>query len=346
MSQQKKLSTVLSLSVEQKEKIGSVLDLEKKYFNILWDLFTSDAFINDLKIIEQEIQKQYSFLQNTWELKNKLKVPAERLTRQYVYRNLSNLVKHIYPSAVSSDIAFITEEAVINIDVKTLDKVGNRGDISNLQFENNQSSFENKNLDVDNRYPNSGVKVECLLPKEYSYGDEPAKPMLTFFFTIVYQDNGSSFSLCRDNDLQTIHLKCLPNGFTSILFDCDIVDNFKTYTYLEKKHGFEPVYLTDNSNNVEEKVREFVRLNSNYVLIQGRTKLGAYCEQQVHPKYNINGVSWFPVSRQDKANKRIHHYYLEAVYKGNTSRLSNEKLINRYDSEDRPWKGLEKYSLE
>ena len=64
MSQQKKLSTV-SLSVQERAKIGYILDLEKKYFNILWNLFTSDAFINDLKIIEQEIQKQYSFLQNT-----------------------------------------------------------------------------------------------------------------------------------------------------------------------------------------------------------------------------------------------------------------------------------------
>lgn len=344
MSTQKKLSTVI-LNASEKAKIGSVLDLEKNYFNILWELFTSDAFTNDLKVIEGEIQKQYAFLQGTWELKNKLKVPAERITRQYVYRNLSHLVTHIYPSAVSSDIAFITKDAVINIDVKTLDKVGNRGDIPNLQFENNQSSFNNKNLDVDSRYPNSGVKVECLLPKEYAYGNEPAKPMLTFFFTIVYQDNGHSFSLCRDTDLQTIYLKCLPNGLTSVLFDFDIVDNFKTYTYLEKKHGFDPVYLTDNVDELDGKVREFVRNNPNYVLIQGRTKLGAYCDQQVHPKYNINGVSWFPVSRQDKVNKKIHHFYLEAVYKGNTSRMNNDKLISRYDSTDTEWTGLKKYKL-
>ena len=104
-------------------------------------------------------------------------------------------MKHIYPSAVSSDIAFITDDAVINLDIKTLDTVGNRGDIQNLQFENNQSSFVNNNLDVDLNYPNSGVKVECLLPKEYSYNNGPLLPMLTFFFTIIYSDNGSSFKL-------------------------------------------------------------------------------------------------------------------------------------------------------
>ena len=63
MSTQKKLSTV-TLSAPEKAKIGAVLDLEKKYFNILWELFTSDAFTNDLKSIEGEIQKQYEFLQN------------------------------------------------------------------------------------------------------------------------------------------------------------------------------------------------------------------------------------------------------------------------------------------
>ena len=223
-----------------------------------------------------------------------------------------------------------------------MDKVGNKGDIYNLQFENNQSSFENKNLDVDARYPNSGVKVECLLPKEYSYNEEKALPMLTYFFTIVYEDNGKTFKLCRDTELNTIHLKCLPNGFVSPLFDNDIVNNFKTYTYLERKHGFTPVYLTDNKDEIEQKVRDFVASNPEYVLINGRTKLGAYNPNQVHPKYKINGVSWFPVSRQDKVNKTIYHYYLEAVYKGNTNRLSNEKLIDRYDSKDNPWKGLKK----
>lgn len=346
ISYQKKLSTLLNSSLD-KDKIGKVLDLEKKYFDILWNLFTSPDFINDLKVIEKEIQKQYHFLQNTWELKNKLKVPAERLVRQYIYRNLSSIVKHIYPSAVSSDIAFITDDAVINLDIKTLDKVGNKGDIYNLQFENNQSSFENSNLDVDPALPNSGVKVECLLPKEYSYDGSLPLPMLTYFFTIVYEDNTESFTLCRDSDLQTIHLKCLPNGFVSVLFNYDLINNFKTYTYLERKHGtqFTPVFLTDNPEEVPEKVREFVRTHSEFILINGRTKVGAFNPNQIHPKYGINGVSWFPVSRQDKINKNIHHFYLEAVYKGNTNRLSNEKLIIRYDSKDNCWYGLKKYKL-
>lgn len=342
---QKKLSE-MNISIVEKSKIGNILDLEKKYFDILWEQFTSEDFKNDLKVIEKEIQKQYQFLEHTWELKNKLKIPAERLVRQYVYKNLSHLVKHIYPSPVSSDVAFITDDAVINIDIKTLDTVGNRNDINNLQFENNQSSFINKNLDIDDRYPNSGVKVECLLPQEYSYNGENPLPMLTYFFTIIYSDNKRSFTLNRDDSLQTVYLKCLPNGLLSKLFDNDLIDNFKTYTYLEHKHGFDPIYLTDNVLELNEKVKQFVNENPEYALMRGRTKLGVYNANQIHPKYGTSGVSWFPVSRQDKINKNIHRYYLEAVYKGNTNRLSNIKLITRFDSHDIEWSGLKRYKID
>lgn len=342
---QKKLSQI-NENREVVTQMGQILDLEKKYFDILWEQFTSEEFKNDLKIIEKEIQKQYLFLEHTWELKNKLKIPAERLVRQYVYKNLAHLVKHIYPSPVSSDVAFITDDAVINIDIKTLDTVGNKNDINNLQFENNQSSFINKNLDIDENYPNSGVKVECLLPQVYSYNNEQPLPMLTYFFTIVYSDNKTSFTLNRDDNLQTVYLKCLPNGLLSSLFDNDLIDNFKTYTYLEHKHGFTPVYLTDKAVEVNDKVKQFVNENPQFVLMKGRTKLGAYNSTQIHPKYNTSGVSWFPVSRQDKIDKSIHKYYLEAVYKGNTNRLSNAKLITRFDSCDNEWLGLKKYKID
>ena len=82
---QKKLSS-FNLDKIEREEIGKVLDLEEKYFSILWNLFTSNDFINDLKVIEKEIQNQYSFLDKTWNLKNKLKIPAERLARQYIYK--------------------------------------------------------------------------------------------------------------------------------------------------------------------------------------------------------------------------------------------------------------------
>lgn len=340
MSTQKPLSSVTGITPKVTKEIGDILDLEKKYFNKFWALFTSDNFINDLKVIESEIQNNYEFLHNTWDLKNKLKIPAERIARQYVYSNLSDIITSIYPSPVSSDIAFITNDAVINIDVKTMDKIGNIGDIKNLQFENNQSSFKNKNLDVDPRYPASGVKVECLLPPTYSYNGGGSIPVLTFFLTIIYEDvKGKSFNLCKDKDLQTIHLKCLPNGSTSILFDYDIVDNFKTYSYLNASHGFVPQFLAKTKSDAEKEVKQFANRNSNCVLIHGRTKTGVFYPSVTHPRYATCGLSWFPVERKNKG------FYLEAVDKGNTNRVSNDKLIVRFDYKDELWYGVKKHTI-
>ena len=66
-------------------QIGHVLDLEKKYFDLLWKLFTAENFINDLKSIEKDIQNQYNHFQNNYKIKNKLKIAAERVTAQYIY---------------------------------------------------------------------------------------------------------------------------------------------------------------------------------------------------------------------------------------------------------------------
>lgn len=345
MSKQKKLSD-LPMPENEIVRMGQVLDLEQKYFNILWSLFTSDNFVSDLQIIEREIQKNYNSLVKTWNLKNKLKIPAERLTRQYIYKELSHLVKCIYPSPISSDIAFITDDAIINIDVKTLDINGNSGDIPNLQFESNQSSFINHNLDQDNEIPNSGVKVECLLPTEYQINsDEPAKIMLTYFLTFVYEDNSNSFNLSRNRDLATIQLKCLPNGIISSLFENDIVQNFKTYSYYKNSDGFNPIFLTNDPSELTTKINEFVRKNPNYVLINGRQKLGAYCPSRQHPHYKTNGVSFFPVRRKRKTDTTT-NYFLEAVKCGHTNRVSNKTISVRYDSHDKSWSGIKKFTIQ
>lgn len=344
MSKQKKLSSI-QLTTDQIKKMGEVLDLEKKYFNLLWNLFSSDYFKLDLRVIEKEIQNNYNDLEKIWNLKNKLKIPAERLARQYIYKNLSNIVLHIYPSPISSDIAFITHDAVINIDVKTLDIYGNSGDIGNLQFENNQSSFINKNLDEDMSIENSGVKVECLLPLEYSYNNESSKPVLTFFLIIVYKDDSLSFSLSNQEKYATVQLKCLPNGIISQLFENDIVNNFKTYTYFTKEDGFEPIYLTDDKLRVEESIEKYVcESNSKYILIKGRSKTGVFSPNEKHPYYKTLGVSLFPVPRKKKSEKTT-NFYLEAVKCGHTNRIRNNILIDRYDSNDQYWEGIKTYII-
>ena len=182
------------------------------------------------------------------------------------------------------------------------------------------------------------------MPKEYSYAGAKPLPMLTFFFTLVYSDNGSSFKINRTLPHKSMYLKCLPNGLTSVLFDFDLVDNFKTYTYLEKKHGLEPVFLTKDTTLVSSKVKEFVDAHPEYVIINGRSRVGAYNSSQEHPKYKTSGVSWYPVPRKDKTNGG-NKYFLEAVHKGNTNRLVNSKILERYDSSDNLWYGVKDFQL-
>lgn len=321
------------------DKISNILDLEEKYMDILWGLFISKDFILDLKDIESEIEKNYLHLNQVWDLKNKLKIPAERLARKHIYGKLSNLILHIYPSAVSSDIAFITNDAIINLDVKTLDIIGNKNDIRNLQFENNQSSFENINLDSDSNYPNSGVRVDCQLPKEYQYMKEDLKPVLTYFLTIVYNDDKKSFELSNDSSYPAIQFKCLPNGFLSNLFENDIVQNFKTYNYFGENSELPPKFLTNDENLVKSKIDEFIKNNKDCCLIYGRQKYGVFFENIIHPYYKTKGISFFPVKRK-KTN-----YFLEAVKNGNTSRVYNKTLEKRYNSKDKEWLGVRKYNI-
>lgn len=337
MSSQKKLSKS-SVSNKEIKIMAEVLDLEKKYFDILWSIFSSDNFKNDLIIIEENIQNNYLFLERTWKLKNKLKIPVERLARQYIYKELAKHIKGIYPSPVSSDIAFITEDAVVNLDVKTLDINGNKNDICYLQFENNQSTFENINLDADPQIYNSGVRVECILPQEYVYKNDN-KIMLTYFLVIVYNDDSKSFNLSNNNIYPTIQLKCLPNGLISTLFDKDIVQNFKTYKYFKKEDGFKPIFLTKDKNKVKDKIKSFVANNTGYVLIEGRTKLGVFSNSMIHPHYNKYGISFFPVNRKDKG------FYLEAVKHGNTIRVRNNILKERFDSNDNKWLGIKTITI-
>lgn len=349
MGVQRKLSDQSGLTSLEKNLIGNILDLEKKYQAILWNLFTSADFISDLIDIETYIISNYSLIKSTYKLKNILKTGAERLARHHIYSNLNTHginVLGIYPSPISGDIGLIFDDIVLSLDIKTIDTVGNSSDVFHLQFLPNQSSFKNNNLDSDPNIPSSGVVVESLLPQTFRH-DGIDKPVLTYFLKIIYSDNNTGFSLNRNSKYFTIHLSNLPNGITSRLFDFDIVDNFKTYNYL-KAPDFRPVLLLRNSNfsSANQAVYTHISTHPDLQLIQGRTKIGAFNPNTLHPRYGTIGVSWFPVSRKRTASgQSINDFFLEAVNYGDTSRVMNNKLQDRFDSNDNPWNGMLKIKI-
>lgn len=122
-----------------------ILDIEKDYFDKLDKIISSPVFQDDLRSIEEEIQLNYTKLASTWNLKNKLKVAAERLIRHHVYKSLMSEIVGIYESPISSDLGIVFKNCVLCIDSKTLDTKGNAQDIRYTSVEPNQTSFDNSN---------------------------------------------------------------------------------------------------------------------------------------------------------------------------------------------------------
>ena len=189
-----------------------ILDLEKKYFDFLDLLITSPQFIKDLENIENSIQSNYTYLANTWNLKNKLKIPAERLLRYHIIKN--DIVCGFYPSPISCDLAVEVDDAIINIDIKTIDVIGNAGDITTIQFEHNQTSFRNKKVLGCGNF--EGFEIKSNLP---TIDPITKKPLLTYLLKIVYSDDEQSFNIFKNTGYPLMTLTCLPNGELSSLFN-------------------------------------------------------------------------------------------------------------------------------
>lgn len=310
-----------NIYISKTGKQNEILDLEKKYFTILEDVFTSQCFIDDLLLMEKEIRENYPKFKNTWDLKNKIKVPAERLVRHHIYTKLYELITGIYPSPISSDIGIKTDDCVICVDVKTVDTVGNSTDISSTQVERNQISFQNTN----HKYIQTVSNLESI--DHYS-----RLPVLTYVIKIIYTDDDYSFKLSR-GEKPSLVLACIPNGELSNLFDNDIIKSFKTYEYYSENDNecFAAIPIP-NQYNTKRKREEYTE---NYcVNILKFSKVTIETENRTKDAYfdARNRVIWWDTSLN---NKKV----IRAVKSGATARLSNEILAERYDSSNNNWCG-------
>lgn len=304
-------------SIKRSEFEDRILDLEKKYFNKLKKVFESEGFINDLLLIEKEIREKYDEYQSVWDLKNKLKIPAERLVRHHIYMGMFNEITGIYPSPVSPDIGVkMNNEAIICVDIKTLDTEGNSVDISSTSVEPNQVSFDNKN------YPY--IKTVSNLKSLDHYS---RLPVLTYIIKIIYSDDKHSFKLSRISKPSLV-LTCIPNGEVSKLFDYNIIHNFKTYSYYSEKDdiAFKEMYIPDRIRKEDYDVyienKCVGELKFTKVDLDGKV---AYYD---HKKQAL----WWKTSSAKKP-------CIRAVKSGSTARLINDVLKKRLDSSSNPWDG-------
>lgn len=307
---------------------NNILDLEKKYYSKIEAIIRSDAFVNDLLLIEKEIRENYPKFQATWKLKNKIKVPAERVIRHHIYLALAKEIKGIFPSPISSDFGVRLDDCIICIDAKTLDTVSNSGDIRATAVEPNQLSFDNSN----HPYIQSASNLESI--DHYS-----RLPVLTFIIKIIYRDDNYSFSLARTN-YPSFVLACIPNGELSSLFEKDIIQNFKTYDYYNEndKACFKYVPISEDLETNEQRkafVEDYCVKTKNFAPIKIESDNGSLKSAYYDP---INHVTWWQTSEKKKP-------VIKAVKSGSSTRIFNSILKERFDSSNNQWIGYKEFQL-
>ena len=243
---QNKLKT-LNASRTQKD----ILELEKKYFEILYKIFSANTFKIELNAIMQNINANWNVIHGLWGKANVVDLAVERHINFRVYNDpsLKGHINAIYPSVISSDTAFVTHDAVINIDSKTNDVDGNKGDWIRQSVSCNQTSFDNK----DYWSPQKGVFVK---PTTLLQPFHDKKPVLSFFLSTLYHSDKVNKIETWYNDANhkvkpynknikkvenrtiskepwqtNIKFSCVPHHDLSPLYDNEIISGVKTYKY-------------------------------------------------------------------------------------------------------------------
>ena len=261
------------MSVQQNKNFNSytdeqkkVLELEKKYFDIIYEIFYQDEFRDDLKKIMKEINTDWEGIHKNFGKVNVIDLAVERHINFKVYSDPSLEIEDIYPSVISSDTAFITNDAVINIDSKTISIEGNSDDWPRQTVGCNQISFDNK-LNFYAKRKKINVPITSLL-KPY-YGE---KPVLSYFLSTLYfidktNETDSWYvdtehinkpyhdstvkdkTVVKKEFLKNIKFACMPHKEVSDLFDHKIIDGVKSYKppKVREPYGTSSVRVTHES---------------------------------------------------------------------------------------------------
>lgn len=288
---------------------SKIKDLEKKYMSKIVNIFNSKEFKNNLSELEEFIVNHYKFLDQNWGEKNKAKVGVERLIRYHAYKYLD--VKNVYPSPLSPDMGVELDDAILCIDAKTIDMVGNPNDDKSIHFQKAQITFENKPLyekKISNDLDYPGVLFPPYLLPYYK-----SKPCLSYFITVNYYDDGNSFKLSHICICNMPHKQVV-----EIDFDNDILDNYKTYEYLVKAKAMPlgKAYLP--SPKVMDGWKEF-KINNTQAYIDPHAR--------------------HPITKSICARKKIDKQWKVVLY-GGSARVYKPKLTARQDSSGNNWIGL------
>ena len=205
-------------------------ELEKKYYNI---------FLKILQNNEKYIKKEFKKLQEQvkwgkergirWDKDNPTDIPLQELMRSIFY--LETKYKP-FMLAMSSDTVFETEDAIIEIDIKTV-KRGDPyyDDLEQIPTHPNQVSYSGK-------YSTNGMRKD-LGVKNYIFRGNLAllprqKPILTFFVKFVWywaDEDLTEVQIGARDGYPAFTLSSIPNQELSDQYP-NLIINAKTYFYL------------------------------------------------------------------------------------------------------------------
>ena len=290
-------------------KSKEINGIERYQMEALVRILKSPQFKKDLKSVESYIQVNYDKLHFHWGIKNKLKLAAERLIRFHIWKNMPGV--DLYNTPLSSDVAFIMNDCVLNIDCKTIDLSGNPNDRKYIQCEANQANFENINLQKTNiSGTNLTFEGYTFYPMLEKFHEN--KPVLSFFIFINYHDDGTGF------EIKELEICCLPhNEIVSDEYNSNLISGYKTYKYLKEMQAekFDAYYLPTK------------RIDPNWIEFKiGQTKR-YYDNKMTHPFDSNKLLIW-----------GLEGKHWQVVIGGHTIRVPKKSIENRKDRAA-DWKG-------
>ena len=294
----------------------NIRNLEQFYFDILQNIIFGEDVITDLKKIEDNISNRYEFYNRKWGISNKLIVAAERLVRFHIYKNFG--LTDLFASPLSSDIAFYLNNCLINIDIKTTNLITNPFDSAVIICEPNQISFKNIDLFARDEIGFKGIRIKPNLP---AFDPIRGLPTLTYFISIMYNDDGEKFSLGY------IQLCCLPNGkVVKEDFNNNMITGIKDYKYigieLAKKLGKQ--YTPLSQLPISRKLLEFELTD----------RITAYLDKSIRDPYHFD-LSYVLWARPGKPGSQF-----KILTGANQFRVNVNNILRRKNDFNQDWEGV------
>lgn len=348
-----------------------ILELEKKYTDLLAEFIDSIFFKNQLKKIFIELNNETEQLLAYYDGANLINTPAERLVSYCMYyeflrRKNEGIAEfqtvECYSYPICGDLAIELSEVVLDLEVKTVSKNGNASDITSLQFRPNQTSFTNI-------IPYEKAN-DCLgfIPKFKIQGHIPQyhrdKPVLTYVIEIIYDYDASDPSLPFGfftgtyHDCTALNLFCVPNGQIARLFDNNIFQGIKTYTYYDqtkiddvyykkikldvKKFPTRDACLIDINNTYSYLLNECdERINSNWKIANNNNYIVLIDTSKIGPgAHEKRGILWTLTTIKNNQNN-VQEPYLRAIKSPGSCRIDwQTNLVDRYDIQGNHWNGV------